>query len=113
MQPSERPRPLGKATNLPLGIFEGPYEMVVETIHPNTSLLAVTDGVTEASSPDGDLFEMDRLAKSMTDLEVLSAQNLVQSVTKSVADFRQTLAQQDDITVFALVNRKIDSNKKL
>jgi serine phosphatase RsbU (regulator of sigma subunit) len=113
MQPSERPRPLGKATNLPLGIFEGPYEMVVETIHPDTSLLVVTDGVTEASSPDGDLFEMDRLAKSMTDLEVLSAQNLVQSVTKSVADFRQTLAQQDDITVFALVNRKIDSNKKL
>ena len=79
----------------------------------DTSLLAVTDGVTEASSPNGDLFEMDRLAKSMTDLEVLSAQNLVQSVTKSVADFRQTLAQQDDITVFALVNRKIDSNKKL
>jgi len=113
MQPSERPRPLGKATNLPLGILEGPYEMVVETIHPDTSLLVVTDGVTEASSPDGDLFETDRLVKLMADLEVHSAQNLVQSVTKSVANFRQTLAQRDDITIFALVNRKIDSNKKL
>jgi serine phosphatase RsbU (regulator of sigma subunit) len=113
MQPSERPQPLGEATNLPLGIFESPYKMVVETIHPDTSLLVVTDGVTEAGSPDGDLFEMDRLAKLMADLEVHSAQNLVQSVTKGVADFRKTLAQQDDITVFALVNRKTDSNKKI
>lgn len=113
MRPSERPQPLGKAINLPLGILEGPYKMVVETIHPDTSLLVVTDGVTEASSPDGDLFETDRLVKLMADLEVHSAQNLVQSVTKSVADFRQTLAQRDDITIFALVNRKIDSNKNL
>lgn len=87
--------------------------MVVETIEPDTSLLVVTDGVTEASSPNGDLFETDRLAKLMADLEVHSAQNLVQSVTKSVTNFRQTLAQRDDITIFALVNRKVDSNKEI
>ncbi|MHC4462376.1 MAG: SpoIIE family protein phosphatase [Planctomycetota bacterium] len=112
MRPSELPQPLGEPVNLPLGILERPYEMVVETIDPDTSLLIVTDGVTEASSPDGDFFEMDRLAKLMTDSEAHSAQNLVQSVIKSVADFRKMLSQHDDVTVFALVNRKIDSRKK-
>jgi serine phosphatase RsbU (regulator of sigma subunit) len=113
MRPSELPQPLGKAINLPLGILESPYKMVVETIDPDTSLLVVTDGVTEANSPDGDLFETYRLAKLMADLEVHSAQNLVQSVTKSVTNFRQTLAQRDDITIFALVNRRVDPNKKI
>lgn len=106
MRPSECAQPLGEATNPPLGIFESQFEMAVETIHPNTSLLVVTDGVTEASSPDGDLFEMDRLVKLMTDSKAHSARKLIQLVTESVDDFRQTIAQQDDITVFALVNRK-------
>ncbi|HUS72387.1 MAG TPA: SpoIIE family protein phosphatase [Sedimentisphaerales bacterium] len=103
-------QPLGKATNVPLGIFEGSFEMGVETIHPNTSLVVVTDGITEANSPNGDLFEMDRLVKLMTNSDVHSAQDLVQLIAKGVADFRQMLPQQDDITVFALVNHPIDSN---
>lgn len=113
MRPSERAQPLGEAINPPLGILEGSFEMVVETIHPNTSLLVVTDGITETSSPDGELFEMDRLAKLMTDSGAHSAQDIVQAVTKGAADFRRTLPQQDDITVFALVNRPIDSNQDI
>ena len=66
----------------------------------------VTDGITEAGSPDGKLFETERLAEVMTDSQADSAQELIQSVMKSVTDFRQTLPQQDDITVFALMNRK-------
>jgi len=106
MQPSEDAQPLGKAANPPLGIFEGQFEMVTETIQPNAALLVVTDGVTEAGSPNGDLFGTDRLEELITNWQVNSAQNLIQLVTNSVADFRQTLPQQDDITVFALVNRK-------
>jgi len=112
MRPSEQARPLGEPANPPLGIFEGQFEMAVETIDPDTTLLVVTDGITEAGSPDGDLYETDRLAKLMTDLKTCSAQDLVQSVTKGAADFRQTRPQQDDITVFALVNRRIDSDEQ-
>ena len=111
MSPSEKAQPLGKATNLPLGIFKKTYEMCVTTISPDTSLLVVTDGITEAGSPDGELFKMDGLAKLMTDLESYSAQELVQTVIRGVADFRKTVPQQDDITVLALVNRKTDSKK--
>ena len=112
MPRSEHAQPLGKATNLPLGIFKGSFETGVKTISPNTSLLVVTDGITEASSPDGELFEMECLGKLMTDLEAHSAQELVQTVIRGVTDFRKTVPQQDDITVFALVNQKTDSKKK-
>jgi len=111
-RPSEPARQLDNPANPPLGIFERPFEKVLQTVHPDTCLLVVTDGITEARSHDGQLFEMDRLAKLVTDSEIRSAKGLVESVTKSVANFRQTLAQQDDITVFALANRRIDSNER-
>ncbi|MHC4658102.1 MAG: SpoIIE family protein phosphatase [Planctomycetota bacterium] len=112
MRPSERAQPLGKATSLPLGIFKSSFEMVAETIHPDTSLLVVTDGITEAGSPDGGQFEMGRLGKLMTDSGAHSAQELVRSVIKGVTDFRHTMPQHDDVTVFALVNHKIGTKKE-
>jgi sigma-B regulation protein RsbU (phosphoserine phosphatase) len=111
MLPSENAKPLGQATNPPLGIIERPFEMNEEAMPPETALLVVTDGVTEASSPDGELFTTELLTKSITETKTHSAQELVKSVTQAVLDFRQTLAQHDDITVLALVNRKTSSDK--
>ena len=104
MHPSEPARKLGEVTNIPLGIFESPFVTAVETIDPKTSLLVVTDGITEAGSPDGQLFEIERLAELMTTSQAASAKELIKSVINSVTDFRQALPQQDDITVFAMVN---------
>ncbi|MHC4537790.1 MAG: SpoIIE family protein phosphatase [Planctomycetota bacterium] len=104
-QSSDQAQPLGEVTNLPLGIFKEAFKMQVDTISPNTSLLVVTDGITEASSPDDELFGMECLAKLMTDFESHSAQELVQTVIRGVTDFRKTVPQQDDITVLALINR--------
>ena len=104
--PSEQAQPLGEVTNLPLGIFKEAFKMQVETISPDTSLLVVTDGITEAGSPEGELFGMDGLEKLMTNSEPHSAQDLIQTVIKGVADFRKTAPQQDDTTVLALINRK-------
>ena len=106
MRPSERARPLGEVGNPPLGILEGPFETAVEIIPPGAALLVVTDGITEARSPGGEMFEMDRLAKLVSASARHSAEGLVESVTQAVAQFRQPLPQQDDITVLALVNRK-------
>ena len=104
--PSDRAEPLGKPANLPLGIFEGAFETRVETIDPDTGLLVVTDGITEANSPDGELFGLECLGRLVTGLEPNSAQELVQTVIRGVTDFRRTVPQQDDITVLALVNRQ-------
>ncbi|MHC4616840.1 MAG: SpoIIE family protein phosphatase [Planctomycetota bacterium] len=113
MRPSERAQLLGEPANPPVGIFEGTFETVVETIDPDASLLVVTDGITEAASPGGERFEMDRLEELMTSGHARSAQELVHLVAKGAADFRQMLPQQDDITVFALVNRRISPTRQL
>jgi sigma-B regulation protein RsbU (phosphoserine phosphatase) len=111
-QPSANSVLLGEPANPPLGLFEGPFETSVETIGPNTGLLVVTDGITEASSPEGELFEMDRLIKLVTDTQADSAEGLVQAVTEGTAQFREKLPPHDDITVFALVNRRVLTDKQ-
>ena len=108
-RPLEPAMPLEEGGNLPLGILDGPYEMAEVTIDPDACLVTVTDGITEAGSPDGAMYEMERLVQLVTNSEARSAEEIIQSVTKSVTDFRRTLAQQDDITVFALVNHTADS----
>ena len=105
--PSSGPaRILAEATNIPLGIFESEFTTKVETIDSKTGLLVVTDGIIEAGSPDDKLFGMERLIDVVTNSKADSAQKLIQSVMRSVTDFRQALPQQDDITVFGLMNQK-------
>lgn len=60
-----------------------------------------------------DILEIRCSGELMTDLGTCSARQLVQSVVEYVTCFRRALARQDDITVFALVNRKTNSNEKL
>lgn len=106
MRPGESARMLGEPANPPLGILEGPLEMTVETLEPATSLLVFTDGITEASCPEGQQYQTQRLAQLMTETKAKSAQELVKAVTDGVAAFRQTLPQHDDVTVFSLINRR-------
>jgi serine phosphatase RsbU (regulator of sigma subunit) len=110
MLPDQDAQPLNGEVNIPLGIFDQPIKMVVETLPPGSSLVVVTDGITEAPSPDGSRFEIEGLAKTITESGADSAQQLVSAITKKVVDYRQTMAQQDDITIFTLINNKTDKN---
>ncbi|HUT29400.1 MAG TPA: SpoIIE family protein phosphatase [Sedimentisphaerales bacterium] len=103
--PAGAPALLGEPANPPLGLFEEPFEMSVETIAPNTGLLVVTDGITEAGSPQGEQFEMCRLTELVARTKPDTAQDLVRAVTDGVDRFRQNLPPHDDITIFAMVNR--------
>ena len=109
VRPLEAVETLADGANLPLGILEGTFEMGEKVIESGSALVVVTDGIIEAVAPDGAMYEMERLVKLLGDSQANSAQKLVRSITQSVADFRRPLAQQDDITVFALVNRPAGS----
>ncbi len=113
MDPSQSARSLGRAANPPLGILERPFEMNEQAMAPGASLLVFTDGLTEARSPDGEFFATDGLSELLTEKKFNSAQELVRLATTAAADFRQTQAQHDDITVFALINRRPSSDKGL
>jgi sigma-B regulation protein RsbU (phosphoserine phosphatase) len=102
--PSGPARFLDGAKNIPLGIIEQPFQMAIETIPAETSLLVVTDGVSETFSPDGEEYGSERLIELINNSQAQTAEEIVQLVNKAVLSFRKSLARQDDTTIFALVN---------
>ncbi len=71
-------------------------------------MLGYTDGVTEASSPEGKFFTTERLL-ALLNRPANSATELVDRIVKSVADHTGQADQHDDITLFAI--RRIPPNE--
>jgi sigma-B regulation protein RsbU (phosphoserine phosphatase) len=72
------------------------------TLKPGDTLLAYTDGVTEAHAPSGALYSDEKLiglVRSESDLKPI---DLVPTVMKSVKAHASTAPQSDDITILAL-----------
>jgi len=101
--PNRRTTVFAQATGPPLGALEAPFDKAEETVEGGAALVAVTDGITEAASPSGELFGIERLQELMETTEARSAEDMVESVTRAAGDFRQQLPQQDDVTVLALL----------
>ncbi len=103
--------PLGEPANPPLGVSDKMFEMESELIKPNTGLFVVTDGITEARSPEGEEFGTERLMALLQKVKVASAEYLIRTITGAVSDFRKTLAQHDDVTALALLHRGSSQGK--
>ena len=65
-------------------------------------ILFYTDGLTEAFSPEGELYGEDRLCELIRSLEIDSAQGLVDTIEKSVDRFEGSLPAADDLTMLAV-----------
>lgn len=62
---------------------------------------AFTDGIVEASNPDGEEFGMQRLIECFEKHATESVQQTQQSVYDTVAEYTQSVHLQDDITLLA------------
>lgn len=83
--------PLETPPALPLGLVpDQAYELVYGSVAANQRLVLLSDGVLEATSPDGELYGFDRLAAL--------AQKDAQEIAETAAQF----GQEDDITVLSL-----------
>jgi len=92
-------------TGLPLGVMEGfEFESVTITLEPGDTLTIFTDGVSDAMSPDGELFEMERVTRAVVGDDSVIAhdtrpkaigERLVAAVRKHAAG----RAQNDDIAL--------------
>ena len=83
--------------NLPVGLIEGaPFSSGTIQLQPGARLLIVTDGVTEASAPNGDFYGEARL----TAPEFESAP--LDEIFSGVERFAGALAADDDCTVLDL-----------
>jgi serine phosphatase RsbU (regulator of sigma subunit) len=89
-----------KGGGMILGILPmAKYQEVRATLLPGDTLILFSDGVTEASNPQGEEFGEDRLANLVISLRGRTAAELVDEIHKSVVAFYEGAPAADDITV--------------
>jgi sigma-B regulation protein RsbU (phosphoserine phosphatase) len=89
------------------GIVLGPsldarYERGYATVLPGATLVAYTDGITEATGAAGEMFGVERLRKIVAGSARLSAQELVDEIFRAVEQFSGAVNPADDQTVVAV-----------
>ncbi len=86
--------------NLPLGLFASAEFVDVEMyLEAGDYLIMYTDGITEAENSDGEQFGVERLILLILEYGGLAASELIDKIIKSVQEFSEGEAQQDDITI--------------
>jgi sigma-B regulation protein RsbU (phosphoserine phosphatase) len=75
------------------------YEEETVQLKPGDLLLLYTDGITEATNEDEEMFEENRLLRVLRENQSLSAQQLSQKIVDEVLLFQGTAPQSDDITL--------------
>ena len=99
-----KPSLLPVDANIPVGIVEGwSYTLQETTLSPDTLLFLYTDGLTEATRSDGELFQEERvLAQLAGHDENTSAERLIADMTAAVNRFIGNAEQSDDLTMLVL-----------
>ncbi len=92
--------------NMPLGFPEtAPFQQMTVPFAPGDLFLFYSDGVTEAASPEGQLYEEDRLAALVEKNAELGADAMLEAIYQDVIAFTGTDLFVDD---FTCVCAKID-----
>lgn len=91
------------ARSLALGlIHDPPLDLQTVTLPPAATVLAVTDGVTEAMDPSGEMFGHRRLAAVIENVAGQPARAICRTIGAAVDAHLSGGHQSDDITVLAL-----------
>jgi len=90
-------------TAIALGVTDEPdIHQRVLSFEQGDTLLLYTDGLTEAFSPDGELFGEARLLKVMKMMQADTADEVIQMVEECLNDFVDTVPLGDDLTMLAI-----------
>ena len=86
-----------------LGVLEStPLEERSTRLSAGDYLILYTDGITEAFSPDGDMYGEDRLHETIQAAAGASAQQMLGLIDGSVITFAGTPIPSDDLTLIVL-----------
>jgi serine phosphatase RsbU (regulator of sigma subunit) len=98
---------LDEQGGLPLGLMEGArYKPTSIRMKPGDGLLVVTDGITEAATPSGELFGDERLAAFLT-ANTTGGKVLLDELFAEVESFEQYCPAADDKAVVLLEIRDV------
>ncbi len=94
----------------PLGLVDD-YSYQEETIQLSASdlLILYTDGLIEAQSPRGDMFELERLEGLVLENREQPVDELADQLYSAAVDFAETEKLQDDFTFLAIRTKSEDS----
>ena len=71
-------------------------------MNPGDKLFVYTDGITEATNSNYELFSESRLHKCLIDNAEKDVTDIVENVKKEVGEFVKGMPQSDDFTVLLL-----------
>lgn len=91
-----------KATSPPIGIFYRGEPTRAVSLKPGDTMVFYTDGITEAESPEGELFGMERLLRIVEARGSESPDILQQSIQLEIANFRRDSLSRDDATLLVV-----------
>lgn len=88
------------------GLFVGAFDDLGAQDRANSmacgdTLVLYTDGITEAEGSDGELYELERLTRSLREARDQSPGSMLQSALDALELFAPGRARQDDLTLFA------------
>ena len=84
------------------GMEDAAYRQGNLRLRQGDTLLLYTDGVTEATSLQQQLYGEDRLIRTIADADSVTPEELLQALWKDVDEFQKDAAQFDDITMLAV-----------
>jgi len=98
---------LTKSSNMPLGVGSNlTFEGARITLEPGDIFILLSDGITEARNPRGELFGVERLFEVIRDNGNLSAQDLKTKILEAVEKFRDGMYISDDTSILILKIRE-------
>ena len=108
------PRPLPRPSDPVLGAFAGlEFHRQSFTLRPGEGLLLYTDGITEAFSPDGELFGAKRFEALLERLSATPSgedpEPFLEKILAALEEFAEDREQSDDITL--LLFQRTTENK--
>jgi phosphoserine phosphatase RsbU/P len=93
---------LNEVLSYPLGIDKtNRFRDATIQLHPGNTILMYTDGITEARSPEGDMFDIDRLETALKSAGD-GPEKLIAQVRQQVCAFQRARSQVDDQTMVAV-----------
>jgi phosphoserine phosphatase RsbU/P len=102
-----------EATGLPLGLFDdAEYDEFTFQAEPDDVFVFFSDGILDATNKAGDLFGRTRLEKIIADCCANSAESMVKTIFKAVAEHASGVETFDDQTVVAIKVKGNSSKRK-
>jgi len=99
-----------QAESVPVGMFaDAVFLSSTIQLAPNDVLVIYTDGVTEASNIQNELFDETRLRTILQAFTGASGNDLAVAIQKGMREFTQGAPQNDDITMLVVTHRGISS----